>query len=200
MLRVYIFTASYGNQSDHGQPNLQCRYCKALFWYGERVGALRGNQNIVYNNCCKARKVLVPPYKPRPEPLASLARFDGNTSSKRFMKNIRQYNCMFAFTSMGAHIDDSVNDGHGPPVFKIYGQVHHHIGSLLPPDDSPPKFIQLYIYDTSNEVKNRLQCLGSSDTPNGSLQPSIADALMKMLDRCNPLVKKFRIARERLEE
>jgi hypothetical protein len=154
----------------------------------------------VYNNCCKARKVLVPPYKPRPEPLASLARFDGNTSSKRFMKNIRQYNCMFAFTSMGAHIDDSVNDGHGPPVFKIYGQVHHHIGSLLPPDDSPPKFIQLYIYDTSNEVKNRLQCLGSSDTPNGSLQPSIADALMKMLDRCNPLVKKFRIARERLEE
>lgn len=104
------------------------------------------------------------------------------------MKNIRQYNFLFAFMLMGAHIDDSVNDGLGPPVFKIRGQVHH------------PKFIQLYIYDTSNEVNNRLKCLSSSDTPNGSLQPSIVDALMKMLDRCNPLVKKFRIAREQLAD
>jgi hypothetical protein len=60
---------------------------------------------------------------------------------------------------------------------------------------SAVRFIQLYIYDTSNEVKNRLQCLGSSDTPDGSLQSSIVDALMKMLNRCNPLVK---IVRERL--
>jgi hypothetical protein len=42
---------------------------------------------------------------------------------------------------MGAQIDRSVNDGRGPPVFKICGQVHHQIGSLLPPNDSPPKFI-----------------------------------------------------------
>jgi hypothetical protein len=34
------------------------------------------------------------------------------------MKNIRQYNYLFAFTSMEAHIDRSVNDGRGPPLFK----------------------------------------------------------------------------------
>jgi hypothetical protein len=71
------------------------------------------------------------------------------------MKNIRQYNCLFAFTSMGAHIDRSVNDGRAPPLFKIHDQVYHRVGSLLPSDDGSPKFIQLYIYDTTNEVRNR---------------------------------------------
>jgi hypothetical protein len=70
------------------------------------------------------------------------------------MQNIRQYNCLFAFTSMGAHVDRSMNDGHGPPIFKVCGQVHHRIGSLLPMTNEPPKFLQLYVYDTTNEVNN----------------------------------------------
>jgi hypothetical protein len=119
---------------------------------------------------------------------------------KKLIQNIRQYNCLFTFTSMGAHIDNSVNNGRGPPVFKISGQVHHRIGSLLPPDDGPPKFIQLYIYDTTNEVINRLKCLNADDAPNRSLDPSVVDGLMKMLDQHNPFVKKFRIARERLKD
>jgi hypothetical protein len=41
------------------------------------------------------------------------------TTSKKIIRNIRQYNCLFAFTSMGAQIDNSVNDGRGPPLFKI---------------------------------------------------------------------------------
>ena len=109
-----------------------------------------------YYNCCKGGKVSIPPYRPRPEPLATLARFNGDLASKRFIRNIRQYNCLFAFTSMGAQIDNSVNDGRGPPLFKICGQVHHRIGSLLPIDGSPPQFLQLYIYDTANEIDNRL--------------------------------------------
>jgi hypothetical protein len=49
--------------------------------------------------------VRIPPYRPRLEPLHSLATFDGGIASKNFIKNIRQYNCLFAFTLMGAHID-----------------------------------------------------------------------------------------------
>jgi hypothetical protein len=71
---------------------------------------------------------------------------------------------------------------------------------LLPPDDGPPKFIQLYIYDSSNEVMNRLKCLNPNETSIGCLQPSIVNSLMKMLDHHNPFVKKFRIARERLQD
>ncbi|GKC80298.1 DNA helicase [Tanacetum coccineum] len=39
---------------------------------------------------------------------------------------------MFAMTSFGAKIDDSVNKGRGPYVFKISGQIYHWIGSLCP--------------------------------------------------------------------
>jgi len=131
-----------------GSPDYQCKYCHAIFWYQERIktDSSRQQNKIIYNSCCKAGKITIPPYRPRPEPLASLARYDGDHHSKKFMRNIRQYNCLFAFTSMGANIDKSVNDGRGPPVFKIHGQVHHRIGSLLPPDGSAPKCIQLYIY------------------------------------------------------
>jgi hypothetical protein len=120
----------------------------------------------------------------------TLARFDGDATMKKFMYNIRQYNSLFSFTSMGAHIDRSINDGGGPLVFKISGQVYHRICSLLPSDDDPLKFTQLYIYDTSNEVINRLKCLNPEETSNGCLGPSIVEGLMKMLDHHNPFVKK----------
>jgi hypothetical protein len=134
--------------------------------------------------------VVIPPYKPQPEPLASLARFDDNSTSRSFMHNITQYNCLFVFTSMRVNIDNSVNDGCGPPVFKINGQVHHRIGSLLPTDGTSPKYIQLYIYDTTNEVKNRMKCLNNGETVAENLNPSIVQGLMKMLDENNPFVKK----------
>jgi hypothetical protein len=89
------------------------------------------------------------------------------------MRNIRKYNCLFAFTSMGANIDNSVNDGRGPTVFKISGEVDHHIGSLLPRDGFPPKFIQLYIYDIVNELQNRLQCLDADEIGPDNFDPSI---------------------------
>jgi hypothetical protein len=116
------------------------------------------------------------------------------------MKNIRQYNCLFAFTSMGAHIDRSMHDGRGPPVFKICGQIHHRIGALLPQDGDPPKFIQLYVYDTSNEVQNRIQSLAHDDRRQSDLDPSIVQSLVTMLDSHNPLAKQFRMARDKLAD
>jgi hypothetical protein len=101
---------------------------------------------------------------------------------------------------MGVNIDRSVSDGRGPPVFKICGQVYHRIGSLLPLDNGPPKFIQLYIYDTTNEVENRLKSLNGDDAADGPLQPLIVHRLMEMFDPCNPFVKKLRAARERLQD
>ena len=67
---------------------------------------------------------------------------------------------MFSFTSMGGEVDYSVNRGRGPFVFRIGGENYHSIGSLLPNDGSTPKFSQLYIYDTDNEISNRQSALG----------------------------------------
>ena len=58
----------------------------------------------------------------------------------------------FAMTSMGGTIDHRVNTGTAPYVFRLGGQNYHKIGSLLPPADYQPRFAQLYIHDTENEV------------------------------------------------
>ena len=180
-------TASYPERSNLGAPDYTCKHCNAIFWYQERIksdSSCRQNR-ITYNSCCKGGKIKIPRPCDRPEPLASLARFNGGPTSNKFMRNIHKYNCLFAFTSMGANIDRSVNDGRDPPVFKIHGQVHHHIVSLLPCDGSPPKFLQLYIYDTSNDVQNRIRALHPTDQADESLDPSIIESLIKILDEHN---------------
>ena len=101
---------------------------------------------------------------------------------------------------MGASIDRTMNDGRGPPVFKIYGQIHHRIGSLLPPDGEAPKFIQLYVYDTVNEVQNRIQSLSRDESRDTNLDPSTVQSLISMLDNHNPFARQFRMARDRLAE
>jgi hypothetical protein len=68
---------------------------------------------------------------------------------------------MFSFTSFGGQVESREvesrgNDGRGPPNFVIFGQNYHRIGSLVPNVGDTPKFAQLYIYDTENEVENRL--------------------------------------------
>lgn len=67
---------------------------------------------------------------------------------------------MFSFTSMGGKIDSSINKGKGPYIFRLSGENYHSIGSLLPDDGLKPKFSQLYIYDTENEVSNRQNSFG----------------------------------------
>jgi hypothetical protein len=101
---------------------------------------------------------------------------------------------------MGANIDRSMNDGRGPPVFKISGQVHHRVGPLLPSDGDVPKFLQLYIYDTANEVRNRLRALHPDERPSEPLDPAIIESLTQMVDAYNPLARQFRLARDRLAD
>ena len=96
------------------------------------------------------------PFKEPYEFLRELINFVGTSRSKKFIEKIRQYNCLFAFTSMGATIDRSINNGGGPNIFKISGQVCHRMGSLLPQEGDLPKFTELYTYHGGNEVNNRI--------------------------------------------
>jgi len=67
---------------------------------------------------------------------------------------------MFAFTSSRAKLDRFINNGARPPTIRIQGQSCHRMGSLLPLPGHAPKFAQLYIYDTKNEIHNRIQSIG----------------------------------------
>ncbi|XP_065680594.1 uncharacterized protein LOC136094535 [Hydra vulgaris] len=51
---------------------------------------------------------------------------------------------------------------HGPPCFKICGQIYHRVGNLRQDQDIPPKFSQLYIYDPLAAVNFRMQQRGNN--------------------------------------
>nr|VDD24939.1 unnamed protein product [Brassica oleracea] len=49
----------------------------------------------------------------------------------------------------------SVVHAHGPYTIRIQGQTHHRIGSLIPQQGRLPEYLQLYIFDTGNEIFRR---------------------------------------------
>lgn len=148
----------------------------------------------MYKNCCRGGTVSLPKHRPFPPPLQELVSFSGGARCNTFMRLIRQYNSLFAFTLLGVHVDRSVNTGHGPYVFRINGVVHHWIGSLIPLEGHRPEYAQLYIHDTFNEVQNRINIF--SDDGDGRPDPQIVTSLVHMLNHTNPLVSKFRMARD----
>lgn len=141
---------------DVGDPIICCEFCGAKMWLAERVGKKGTENDAEFSLCCMKGKVHIPHLRRPPELLYSLLHGD-HPKSKHYLDNIRAYNSMFSFTSMGGKIYRTVNDGGGPTNFVLSGQNYHRLGSLMPESDSTPKFAQLYIYDTQNESKNRLK-------------------------------------------
>ena len=144
-----------------------------------------------YHRCCAGGKVKLESRSDYPDYIKELFR------NRHFMENIRAYNQMFAMTSLGAEVDNSINMGRGPYVFKISGQLYHRIGSLCPEQNSRPQFLQLYIYDTENEVANRLESFQKSGQ---GLRADIVENLIEILDEHNELVQLLRTARDKMME
>ncbi|XP_038685799.1 uncharacterized protein LOC119985580 [Tripterygium wilfordii] len=179
-----------------GQPSYTCQFCGAIFWFSERLKS-SSNYHPVYSLCCRQGRIKLPPFSEPPHPLKQLMDYGRDRCSKLFRDNLRMYNSMFAFTSTGGKIDKEINRGQGPYVFKINGQNHPLIGSLLPLDGQRPQFAQLYVYDTENEVSNRVAALSRSAL-NVAVQNDIVSQLIQMFDQVNHLVKAFRMARDRI--
>ncbi|XVF61300.1 hypothetical protein PTKIN_Ptkin08bG0119300 [Pterospermum kingtungense] len=139
-----------------GGPIHKCTFCGAQMWFEERLVRTSTSSNLRFSLCCLEGKVWLPLYKETPVPLNSLLDYNGGVKAKSFRDNIRMYNSMFQFTSIGGKIDNEINRRPGPYVFRLCGQNHHKIGSLLPVDGETPKFAQFYIYDTANELANRM--------------------------------------------
>lgn len=157
---------------------------------------------VHFHLCCLGGKVRLPLLRDPPPFLAGLLKPDGGNLYKYFLKSIRSYNSMFPFTSLGAKIDMGINKGPGPYVFKINGQVHHRIGSLLPDEGKPPAYAQLYIFDTENEIENRISIFDRDrDCSGGSeVDRVIVEGLVRLFDETNELVKSFRAARDLLAQ
>ncbi|XP_075103803.1 uncharacterized protein LOC107767153 [Nicotiana tabacum] len=183
---------------DIENPTNVCKYCGAYFWFEKRVNKQYKSKRPVFTICCNRGKIKLPNPKDPPQILTQLL-FGSGPKSDHFRENIRIYNSMFSFTSMGGKVDVSVNQTRGPRIFKLSGQNYHQIGSLLPPDGSNPKFAQLYIYDTENEVQNRIHVVSRGQTMN-KLHAEIVNDLKQILDGNNVLAKTFRMVRYRFQE
>ncbi|XP_057250038.1 uncharacterized protein LOC125496641 [Beta vulgaris subsp. vulgaris] len=185
-----------GDYWDIGDPIWECEYCGAMMWFEERTKKHINTTKPKFSQCCMQGKVQLPLLRPPPKLLSDL--LEGkHPRSKHFFENIRPYNMMHSFTSMGGKVIHPSTQGRGPYNFKIGGQNHHLIGSLLPNEGSRPKFSQLYIYDTEHEINNRKNAV-SSKNPKKFEDPLIAE-LQNMIDEHNPLAKIFRMARDRFK-
>ena len=149
-------------------------------------------KELRFSICCQQGRVILQQSREPPAFLDELI-----SQSPSFRKNIRAYNSMLAFTSMGGKIDYGINSGNGPFTFRMHGQNYHRMGSLLPAEGDIPRFAQLYIYDTAHELQNRFNA--QSKGKKTDLDESILRGLIKMLDENNKLAKVFRMARDRYE-
>ncbi|XP_040372866.1 uncharacterized protein LOC112186795 isoform X4 [Rosa chinensis] len=111
-------TVRYEDFSDN---SYRCEHCGARFWRGEAVKRPSSNASITYTNCCRKGEIKLEQAKPTPLFLDNLLNPDNSPESRLFRENIRVYNSMFSFTSMGACIDHKINIGSGLYVFKISG-------------------------------------------------------------------------------
>lgn len=129
-------------------------------WFKERVKRDNSHSSAtIFSLCCLRGKVILPFYKELPPELMCLFFDRRNLNYKNFHHNIRQYNNMFSFTSMGGSINYSLNDGGGPYTYSLSGLNYHRIGNLLPSHGQQPVYSQLYIHDTTNETQNRIHAV-----------------------------------------
>ncbi|KAL7132310.1 hypothetical protein ABFS83_12G064800 [Erythranthe nasuta] len=154
-----------------------------MMWYGERIDKHRQTSRPKFGLC----------YAP---PTLNNLVFGTDRRSKHFQENVRSYNMMFSFTLLGGKVQTSINNGSGPYTFLLHGHNYHLLGSLLPEEGTRPKFAQLYIFDTENEIQNRIDALRSGNQSN-NLDPAIVASLNDMIDGNNVLAQHYRAVRDR---
>ncbi|KAM3376292.1 hypothetical protein P3S68_015007 [Capsicum galapagoense] len=169
------------NEEDASIKNNRCKYSRMKRKMMKLTNFSGRHDSIHQNGHYTTRgRVQLPLLREPPTYLKYLLGKESGKVGTNFRKNIRAYNSLFAFTSMGGRVDGSINRSKRPYVFRMSGQNYHHIGSLLPEIGKTPRFSQLYIYDTENEITNRMNCLWQGD-----VDPKIVHALSEMLDEHN---------------
>ncbi|KAK1350657.1 hypothetical protein POM88_054624 [Heracleum sosnowskyi] len=116
---------------DIGRPDQVCGYCTAQVWAAEFTGRHIGSGPKGYSICCGKGKVHLPLLREAPPELMALLTGNGGRERK-FQQNNCMYNTIFALCSFGGTVDEAINNGSGPYVFRVNLQTYHSIGSLVP--------------------------------------------------------------------
>jgi len=130
------------------------KWINAKMWIKEQLAKSNYN-NPQFFLCCENGKVLLPNLLATPQELEVLLT-NKDISAVKFQDQIRMYNSVLAFTSLGAKVDESVIRGTEPYSFRIQCELYHKIGSLCPAEGQRPQFAQLYIHDTNVNIKTAM--------------------------------------------
>ncbi|GKC72224.1 hypothetical protein Tco_1118107, partial [Tanacetum coccineum] len=73
----------------------------------------------------------------------------------------------------------------------------HRMGALLPDEGKPPIFLQLYIYDTENEIENRIKFSSNDESTSygkKKIDHQLTTEIRDMLDTNNHMAVEFHMA------
>ncbi|XP_071727747.1 uncharacterized protein [Rutidosis leptorrhynchoides] len=171
------YTTSYSGSKDnvdYGDLTYICSACGAKLWHKEtKVGKQTNGFAQAFSLCCLKGKITLPEFNKSPPKLIWDLYTNNHPKSQHFIENVRQYNMIFAFTSMGGKVGDRVNKTRGPYTFYTWSKL------------SP-------IWSVKNRTKASSSCY--------SLDEDLICQLMEVLDEDNHLVKMFQMARDRFLE
>ena len=120
--------------------SVRCRFCDALKFPNEPAGI-----------CCAGGKVILGRVSPLPPDLRNMF------NDREFKRDSRKYNQAFAFTSLGANVDQNLaSSRNGIYTFRICGQLYHLMGSLLP-QDGIHRYQQIYFCDELAQINRRME-------------------------------------------
>ena len=90
---------------------------------------------------------------------------------------------------------DASPPGSGRPIFRISGQIYHRTASLYPPQNQPPSFSQLYIYqpEEANTIRSK------NDVAKKCL-PEVMEVISHTLEQCNPYVFHYKTMHQKILE
>ena len=180
-----IFAEHLVELPDCGEMNIICEECGARYLKGER------SFDKKFTQCCRKGKVILPPPKECPAPLAQLMQ-NNHPKAKSFMKKIRTYNSAHAFASMEASI--SSPPGRGPYCFRIHGQVYHNT-TPMDVDKINPKYADLYFMDAAQALEFR-----AHSEVNAGCCRDLMEEIDAMLREKNPYAAVYKMMRQVLEE
>ena len=166
--------------------NMVCSHCNALMFPFEKTS----NDKETFSLCCGNGNVSLPSITDPPELLQKLLT-SKSQNCEAFRDNIRGYNSLLSMASRNI-TGEKTNFGNsrGPPIFKISGSMFHLTPNVLPDPGQTPKFSQIYIYDSKQQVEERMK---HCKTPK-SINKKLLEELQGMLFKCNFYVKQYQAA------
>ncbi|CAG8762150.1 41187_t:CDS:2, partial [Gigaspora margarita] len=97
------------------------------------------------------------------------------------INKIRTYNSIFSFVSVGVKLDRELADARAEVyTFCIQGSFYYRIRSLLPEPGFDSQYLQIYTWDTNNEIDYWFNVI-----PNMDIDPMIVQDLKNMLNENN---------------